>query len=40
MSATGHHFVKRYRAIPWAVCLHCGLIRLNNEATRKARCER
>lgn len=36
----GHRWVKKYKAIPWAVCACCGLIRLNNEATRKARCER
>lgn len=31
-----HQFTQRLRCIPWAVCIHCGLIKLNNEATRKA----
>jgi hypothetical protein len=36
----GHSFTRKLRCIPWPICIHCGLIRLNNEATRKSKCER
>ena len=36
---SNHAWKKKYKYIPWCVCIHCGLIQLNNEATRKKTCE-
>ena len=32
---TPHTFKKRWKRYPWAVCLFCGLVKLNNEYTLK-----
>ena len=39
MSSTGHLWRTLASWFPWAVCARCGLVRLNNDATRRARCE-
>jgi hypothetical protein len=33
-----HHWRILTRWFGWVVCVKCGLVRLNNEATRRARC--
>lgn len=35
---SGHAFAIIGRWFPWLVCSRCGLVKLNNDATRRARC--
>jgi hypothetical protein len=33
---TPHAMYKLFKRLPWFVCKHCGLVNLQNEATKKA----